>query len=175
MLKIARLVCPKTGDVLDNHLIREDGKILCLLGKRTRRAPYFIHGGINKKGYVRVDIAVNGKLYRIPLHRAVLSSFLGTNSLPCNHINGNKSDNWLENLEYVTCKEHSRHTIYQLKRDLGSKKIMLSEMKQAISMRKDGVPYYKIAKVLGVSKSSVMYVLKEKSLRRKRYAERDQI
>jgi len=45
------------------------------------------------------------------IHRLVLETFRGKSKLFCNHINGNKRDNKLENLEYCTHKENMAHAV----------------------------------------------------------------
>ena len=67
---------------------------------------------ISKLGYYRiglVDNYGNQKFYQ--LHRLVLITFKGLHELKnqVNHINGNKADNSLNNLEWVTCSENQKH------------------------------------------------------------------
>lgn len=58
-----------------------------------------------KQGYLRVRFGKKTKA----VHRLVLETFLGPSDLEVNHINGNKSDNRLENLEYLTRSENMIH------------------------------------------------------------------
>lgn len=67
-----------------------------------------------KDGYVNIDLSKNNnhKYYRV--HRLVLSTFNpvdNMNNLQVNHIDGNKSNNKLTNLEWVTAKENTLHAI----------------------------------------------------------------
>jgi hypothetical protein len=65
----------------------------------------------NKRGYWEVMLARPKfrKLYLV--HRVVMLAFVGPcpEGLQVNHINGDKRDNRLENLEYVTASENMRH------------------------------------------------------------------
>lgn len=61
------------------------------------------------KGYRAVSICVNGKETTALVHRLIMAAFNGESKLQVNHINGNKSDNRLENLEYCTCSENHKH------------------------------------------------------------------
>ena len=64
-----------------------------------------IHMG--NKGYCTVNIYNNGKNTVKTVHRLVLKAFKGESDLHCDHINMIKSDNRLENLEYVTQRENN--------------------------------------------------------------------
>lgn len=71
-----------------------------------------LHEGGNNtylQAYLHKDNTVCNKL----VHRLVVATFQGTISrgLEVNHINGNKHDNRLCNLEIVTSKENSAHAI----------------------------------------------------------------
>lgn len=77
----------------------------------------------NRKGYAGINYIVNGQRKSICVHRLVAKYFLpkvgGKDFV--NHINGVKSDNRVENLEWCTLKENSRHA-----RDAGLLKTTLT-------------------------------------------------
>ena len=56
-------------------------------------------------GYLMVFLLQKGFL----VHRLILSTFVGNSDLECNHKNGIKSDNRLDNLEYCTRSENMLH------------------------------------------------------------------
>ena len=63
---------------------------------------------LNKDGYYYVDLYNNRKQHHKRIHRLVLNAFVGEQpNLVANHINGNKLDNKLSNLEWVTPKDNS--------------------------------------------------------------------
>lgn len=62
-----------------------------------------------KNGYHQVLLRCDGKYKTVLVHRAVLEGYLGPSSLQINHKNGDKSDNRIENLEYVTREENLKH------------------------------------------------------------------
>lgn len=63
--------------------------------------------------YLYVSISVNNKSYRRRVHRLVAETFIPNpnNYNAVNHINGIKTDNRVENLEWITNKENIRHAI----------------------------------------------------------------
>lgn len=62
---------------------------------------------INKDGYVFVRLCKNGKIKNKRIHRLVANAFLGESNLQVDHIDGNKQNNMLTNLEYVTPQENT--------------------------------------------------------------------
>lgn len=58
-------------------------------------------------GYPRVSLLLpNGKKKNAVVHRLVLEAFIGKSDLTTDHINSIKTDNRLENLEYVSIREN---------------------------------------------------------------------
>lgn len=72
-------------------------------------------------GYMYVDLSKKGKTVTRSVHRLVAGAFLG--SIPAgievNHIDMNKQNNLLSNLELVTPKENTQHCI-SIKGHVGS-------------------------------------------------------
>lgn len=70
-------------------------------------------------GYDRVRLTEQGTVYRLLIHRLILTAFIGDAPAMAitNHKNGDKKDNRLENLEWVTHSENSRHAYHILKKN----------------------------------------------------------
>ena len=69
---------------------------------------------ITKKGYVEVSLVKKKKSHFFRVHRLVLMNFGDENvdfSLKVNHIDGNKLNNHISNLEWCTDKENMRHAM----------------------------------------------------------------
>jgi len=72
---------------------------------------------ICKDGYLAIGFRNFGKQKRFQVHRLVALAFIpNPNNLRCvNHIDGNKSNNNLYNLEWCTHAENTHHSIHVLK------------------------------------------------------------
>jgi hypothetical protein len=62
-------------------------------------------------GYLQVDLSKNTKRYHKYLHRLLAEAFIlnPENKPEVNHIDGNKLNNNLKNLEWVTSSENKKH------------------------------------------------------------------
>ena len=72
---------------------------------------------LSPNGYLTTTVMINGKRKTMPIHSAVAKSFLGdktSDGLVINHKDGNKQNNHLDNLEWITPKENIRHAIDEL-------------------------------------------------------------
>lgn len=65
------------------------------------------------KGYFYVNLSNNGKMKTFKIHRLVAESFLPNHSnLPIvNHKDGNKQNNHVDNLEWCTHSENTKHAV----------------------------------------------------------------
>lgn len=62
---------------------------------------------ITHRGYERVNLVMsNGNKKNYVVHRLVAREFLGESILHVNHIDKDKTNNKLSNLEYVSCREN---------------------------------------------------------------------
>jgi hypothetical protein len=74
---------------------------------------------INDQGYYSVGVRKPNYKTNIPVHRAIALAFIpNPENKPCiNHINGIKTDNRIENLEWCTHSENNKHAL-----DIGLRK-----------------------------------------------------
>lgn len=65
----------------------------------------------NSRGYYQVVLYFNNKQETLAVHFLVARAFLGERQkgMSINHIDGDKSNNRVENLEYCTPAENSKH------------------------------------------------------------------
>ena len=68
---------------------------------------------INHEGYYQCGLCENGKGFLVKCHREVAKAFIeNPYNKPCvNHIDGNKLNNDVSNLEWCTHKENSLHAV----------------------------------------------------------------
>lgn len=99
----------------NDYIITRDGNVISPSGK-------VLNARVSKNGYLRVII--NGKDYYI--HRLVANAFIPNedNKLELDHINGNKKDNRVENLRWVTRVENMNNqlTVDKISRAIVGKK-----------------------------------------------------
>lgn len=89
--------------------------------------------GKDSKGYIGIDFRVDGKTIQDLVHRVVLSTFSPVErmeNLTVNHKNGNRTDNRLENLEWMTLSESISHARRTLGSGLGTKKVHIITMQR---------------------------------------------
>lgn len=137
------------------YYITEDGK--CYNNKTNK----FLKGQINyKSGYLTYNITLpNGNKKRISAHRYVAINYIDNplNKPEVNHKDGNKLNNNVENLEWVTAKENQQHAIENELRTFAhvfcfnNEKKLIAEYKSIIEA----------AKAVGISASIIQQELQK--------------
>jgi protein-L-isoaspartate O-methyltransferase len=91
------------------------GRIRRLVTVKGRNAGDFVNGGKRADGYINIMLCKGGEATSRLMHQIVMDAFVG----PCpegmeinhRHPDGDKSRNWLSNLEYTTSPENNRDQI----------------------------------------------------------------
>lgn len=94
----------------------------------TKRNKYLSQNKSNR-GWLKCHIWIDGKRKTIGVHRLIMYAFIGFSDLTVNHKDGDKSNNNIENLEYLTLQEQNTHRSYMLKRGNRKKVICLENKK----------------------------------------------
>ena len=91
--------------IYDGYYITQDGKIFNKFKKQL--SPYD-----NGKGYLVVNIQINGVRKCKAIHRIVAEAYIpNPNSLPeVNHLDGNRQNNSVANLEWITHGNNIKHS-----------------------------------------------------------------
>lgn len=132
--------------------------------KHSNGGDKFIKGGIknsrlNKCGYLRSNLKNKGNSYDVLIHRLVAEAFIPNedNKTHVNHKNGVKTDNRVENLEWVTDSENKVHAV----------KLRLIKTKltddQAIEINKSKLSNRKLAEIYNVDSTIIWRIKNNKS------------
>jgi len=100
-----------------NHEVSSHGRIRRSVDSRRYKHGFVLKPYINKQGYMQTTI--DRKCYRV--HRLMLAAFVGPcpPKHQCNHKDGDKTNNHVSNLEWVT---HSENMYHAFKTGLVSKR-----------------------------------------------------
>jgi trehalose/maltose hydrolase-like predicted phosphorylase len=78
--------------------------------KKSRRDGRLLKQSVDRYGYLYVCLFKDGTRKNLKVHRLVAQAYLVACDKPhVNHIDGNKANNSVENLEWVTPKENKQH------------------------------------------------------------------
>ena len=146
-----------TKDVKDYeglYFLNENGSIFSY-PKKTRKGIREIFPNIINSNYMMIDLCKNGKVKKHLFHRLMAQTFLENkeNKEQVNHINGIKTDNRLENLEWNTRSENQKHSIkigLRTAKGIKNSQSKLTE-KQVLDIFKDTRTYKEIIKDYKIS------------------------
>ena len=119
--------------------------------------------------YHRVLLQEKGKKWRPSIHRLVALSYLSNphNKENVNHIDGNKLNNKVTNLEWVTRKENVRHAwdtgLVNTKGEGNGRSKLKSRHVEAIRLIKDILPASEIAELFGVGKTAISDIINNRT------------
>lgn len=150
--------------VEERYIIYDNGKIF-----DKKRSKYCkLH--LDSKGYLRVWISTLGK--NISVHRLVMCKYkpnVDEIYLQIKHIDGKKTNNNVDNLEWCTQPENIKHAFNNnLLNRRGIKnpqdKLSENEIKEIIYKLLNDVPIKKISEEYGVSKSLISRIRSKRTL-----------
>jgi hypothetical protein len=145
----------------DRYLVGSDGSIV---DTQSKFGPeYELKQHTDPKGYKRVNLIVDGSNRVHLVHRVIAKAHIPNpeGKPQINHINGDKTDNCAENLEWVTNAENIQHAYDNgLMRGLGgpsnpSAKLSDHDIRCLKLWRRNGVTVERLAQVYAVHRTTV--------------------
>lgn len=121
-----------------------------------------------KSGYREVKLSKNGETKTKLVHQLILASFVSeSNGKHVNHIDGNKANNHISNLEWVTEAENKKHAaalgLMQHSENRHNAKLKNFEVIKIRELALSGVSHAKLAKKFGVCQPSITNIVNRKS------------
>jgi len=103
----------------DCYVVTDCGKVLRVCRRQKSKSGKIIskletkelRGSLDKYGYTTYRMLVDGVKKHVKGHRLVLNAFVGESTLQANHIDGVKTNNSIENLEWVSALENNQHAV----------------------------------------------------------------
>ena len=93
------------------YKIGNNGTLISCSNRSNHKEEKVLKTHITKRGYLGTKLCKNKKLKSVYIHILVAKHFVDNknNYKTVNHIDGNKSNNNVENLEWATHKEQTKH------------------------------------------------------------------
>ena len=158
-----------------NYAISSLGCVRRLTKGQGARAGHILKLGLDRKGYLVVILCGNGRRATRRVHQLVATAFLWPrDGLEVNHIDGNKANNRLDNLELVTRSENCLHAYrtgltapraaaLQVGEQHPSAKLCEDSVREIRTLSASGMSQGVIGKRMGVGPTAVGNVLRGKS------------
>lgn len=143
---------------------------------RNAKTLHVLKAFVGVHGYYTMQVCPTPRgAKNVRVHQLVAEAFLGTrpNNMVVNHKDGNKKNNNIENLEYVTSSENNIHALRNGLRHPAAMrgksprgeshyraKITEETVKEVLRLRKEkGYGSRKIAKIIGITNGTVSGIL----------------
>jgi len=127
----------------------------------------FLKGSSNQKGYLQVDLKFEGRRMYPAIHTLVALYFIGKRPGPrhqINHLDGNKLNNKVENLEYVTPSQNVVHSISLGLKNKSKMSLFLKKKELISKLSLEGMTKADISRVTGIPFSSVRYIAEKRGI-----------
>lgn len=162
----------------ETYYITVDGRVWT--NSRKNGIERFMKSHMTKDGYISIGLKENGKQKQFRVHRLVAQAFIPNpeNKPYINHIDGDRTNNNISNLEWCTQKENVRHSINVLKHWSQSEKQSEASRKTgkmnrkldfetAEKIRKEyrcgGISSIKLSQKYNLSKPCILRIIHNKS------------
>lgn len=137
------------------YLVSDMGRVFAV--PRNTSNGGFVKAIKDSSGYPKVALSKNGCVTKFCIHRIEAIAFLGERGAgyQVNHIDGNRSNNNLRNLEWCTQQENIRHELYELGSIYRRRKLTSQQAREAKNPKE---PNGVLADRYRVSKSTIQCI-----------------
>lgn len=145
---------------LDNYEITRDGKCI---NKKTKKIKNTF---ISNTGYERVSLWNNGKHKNYSIHRLVAEKYIDNqnNYKLVNHIDGNKLNNNVENLEWCDASNNMQHAYKNNLIKVNNKKV--KQYTKNMELVKEWDSITEVESKLGINHANIITVCNQKTNRK---------
>ena len=145
-------------------LVSDTGRVVRMASSRRKGRAWQTFEQLELKprkigaGYLAINCKIENKKLNCYLHRLVAEAFLGINpeKREVNHIDGDKTNNNLSNLEWVTHSENHRHAVRA--GISGAAVLTTDNVREIRKSLQDGDTFKAIAQRHGVTASAINHI-----------------
>lgn len=145
------------------YRVSNKGRVYSLLNDMFRVST------IGGRGYYEVGLHNNGKRKTVKIHRLIANHFISNpkKKKEVNHIDGDKTNNSISNLEWCTRRENNKHArLTGLNKDMGethhNAKLKESDILMIRELRSSGLTHREIASKFNVTRKCITSILNKK-------------
>lgn len=132
-------------------------------GRFLHTSHFVLNQKHTRDGYMSVSLSRDKKMKCCAVHRLVAIAFLDNpdNLREVNHIDLNKKNNSLNNLEWISSKENKLHCLKHGR--LGSQKLTWDQVNEIRELRKQGFTVPKLVSMFPVGKTAISNIIYNQS------------
>lgn len=151
-----------------NYEVSNLGRVRRITSACSTHAGKILKADVARNGYLRVVLYHKSKRKRISVHRLVGLTFIpNLENLPyINHKDGNKDNNIVSNLEWVTPKQNGHHASVNNLSGKGNSKLTPEQVKYIKAYYKKGEPKLsqrQLAEKFGVTRMCINAIITERN------------
>jgi hypothetical protein len=149
------------------YVVSNMGRIMRVKGWRNHAAGRIRKPSVTRCGYLSATLSKDGKQTTKSIHQWVADAFLEPrpDGHEINHINGDKSDNRAENLQWVTHAQNAKYNYDELGRvvvrgsKIGISKLHEDDIPKIRALHGQGLSNRKIGDMFGVSNTTIWFII----------------